>query len=179
MQNQTAFFRIIGVAGQIGSGKTSLALALCKRINAQRVSFGDCVRSEALRRGITPDRSSLQMLGENLIAELGPYGFVRKVLNSIDKHPIVVLDGVRHIEIWQAVCLFTFQNTLIYLDIEESIRLNRLKNRDGLDDESIKNAMHHPMEENIPQLKSLADIVLSEGTIEEMVAEILSRLEEL
>jgi dephospho-CoA kinase len=119
------------------------------------------------------------MLGENLIAELGPYGFVRKVLNSIDKHPIVVLDGVRHIEIWQAVCLFTFQNTLIYLDIEESIRLNRLKNRDGLDDESIKNAMHHPMEENIPQLKSLADIVLSEGTIEEMVAEILSRLEEL
>jgi adenylate kinase family enzyme len=179
MQNPTASFRIIGIAGQIGSGKTSLALELCKRLNAQKVSFGDFVRSEALRRNTIPTRLALQELGETLIAELGPYGFVQRVLNSTDIRPIMILDGIRHIEIWQAIRSFAPRSILIYLDIEEATRLDRLKGRDNLNDGSIKRAMFHTMEENIPRLKSLADIVLIESPLEEMASQALSRIERL
>lgn len=177
MQNLTPSFRIIGIAGQIGSGKTSLALELCERLNAQKVSFGDFIRSEALRRNIIPTRPALQELGETLIAELGPCNFVQRVLNSTDIRPIMILDGVRHIEIWQAIRSFAPRSILIYLDVAEVTRFERLKGRDNLDDGSIEVAMRHPMEERISQLKSLADIVLLESPLEEMVSEALSRIE--
>jgi len=179
MQNLIASFRIIGIAGQIGSGKTSLALELCKRLNAKKVSFGDFVRSEAIRRNIIPTRFALQELGETLIAELGPYDFVQRVLDSTDIHPIMVLDGVRHIEIWQAIRSLAPRSLLIYLDIKEATRLDRLRSRDNLSDCSIKRAMLHTMEVNIPKLKDLADIVLLESPLEEMVFEALSRIEQL
>jgi cytidylate kinase len=174
MKTQTASFRVIGIAGQIGSGKTSLARELCKRLNAQKVSFGEFVCSEAIRRNIRPDRPALQELGEKLISELGAHNFVRQVLDTVDVHSIMVLDGVRHIEIWQAICSIAPESILIYLDVPETTRINRLKNRDNLDDDTLGKAMSHPMEVNIPLLKNLASIVFYESPLDDMLSEVLS-----
>ena len=43
---------LIGVAGGIGSGKSSIASALATELDGERRSFGDAVRSEARRRGL-------------------------------------------------------------------------------------------------------------------------------
>lgn len=176
MKTQTVSFRIIGIAGQIGSGKTSLAQELGKRLNAQKVSFGEFVRSEATRRNIRPERPALQELGEKLISELGADSFVRQVLDTVDVHPIMVLDGVRHVEIWKAICFIAPESILIYLDIPETTRISRLKNRDNLDDESLGKAMSHPMEVNIPLLKNLASVICQENPLDDMVSKILSGL---
>ncbi|MGI0015006.1 MAG: ATP-binding protein, partial [Nitrososphaera sp.] len=138
MEHKTGFSKVVGIAGQIGSGKTSLAMELSKRLNWKLISFGSFVRSEANRRGIKIDRVALQQLGEDLIAELGPDEFVRQVLYSDTIHSNIVIDGIRHVEIWQAIRSITQKSILVYLDIPEEVRIARLQQRDNLDIASIK-----------------------------------------
>lgn len=179
MKNPHGFFKIIGVAGQMGSGKTVIASEICKLYDASKVSFGDFVRAEAVRRNIALDRSSLQLLGETLIKELGYAKFVESVLTFTDITPTMVLDGVRHVEIWKTVLSFSSQSILIYLDIPVITRLNRLKARDNLDDDLIKVAMRHPMEINIPLLLPLANIVLQEKSLENMIFDVMSAIDRM
>lgn len=176
MKNPHGFFKIIGVAGQMGSGKTVIASEICKLYDASKVSFGDFVRAEAIRRNITPERSSLQLLGETLIKEFGYANFVEIVLTFTKISPIMVLDGVRHVEIWKTILSFSSQSILVYLDIPLSTRLNRIKARDNLDDNLIRVAMSHPMEINIPLLLPLADIVLQEKPLENMISDVMSKI---
>ncbi len=178
MKRATTYFRIISVAGQIGSGKTSLANELCKILNAKMVSFGDYVRSEATGRNMPLDRTSLQHLGGSLISELGYLEFVKRVLSMVEPHPFMIVDGIRHTEVWRALHSLFPKSLLVYLDITETIRLERLRDRDNLDIDSIRAAMDHPMEKNIPLLRDLADIVLQLSSISEMTAKIVKLVDE-
>jgi cytidylate kinase len=174
IEHKTAFFNILGIAGQIGSGKSSLARELCKRLNGKLISFGSFVRSEANRRGIRIDRAALQRLGEDLIAELGPDEFVRQVLYSDSITSSIVIDGIRHVEIWQAIRSIAPGSILVYLDVPDEIRIARLQQRDNLDIDSIKLAMLHPMEKNIPLLRQYSNLVLFDDSIESMVAHVIA-----
>jgi len=157
----------------IWNHSTSLAMELSKRLNWKPISFGSFVRSEANRRGINIDRVALQQLGEDLIAELGPDKFVRQVLYSDKINSNMVIDGIRHVEIWQALQSIAPRGILVYLDIPEEVRIARLQQRDNLDAESIKLAMLHPMEKNINLLRELSNLVLGDGSIELMVAQVM------
>lgn len=174
MEHKTGFSKVVGIAGQIGSGKTSLAMELSKRLNWKLISFGSFVRSEANRRGINIDRVALQQLGEDLITELGPDEFVRQVLFSDKINSNMVIDGIRHVEIWQAIRSIAQQSILVYLDIPEEVRIARLQQRDNLDIDSIKLAMFHPMERNIPFLRQFSDLVLPVGSTEALVAQVVA-----
>lgn len=176
MEHKTGFSKIIGIAGQIGSGKTSLAKELCSRLNWKPISFGSFVRSEANRRGIRIDRVALQQLGEDLIAKLGPDEFVRQVLYSDAINPNIIIDGIRHIEVWQAIRSITHKCILVYLDIPEKVRIARLQQRDNLGIDSIKLAMLHPMEQNIHLLRQYSNLVLFDASIESMVAQVFALL---
>jgi dephospho-CoA kinase len=70
---------VIGLAGQIAAGKTTIATRLAARLGIPRVSFGDEVRRVAAERGLPADRAVLQDLGEELIAA-GWDSFCRAVL---------------------------------------------------------------------------------------------------
>ena len=168
----TASFTIIAIAGQTGSGKTSLGKQLCQLLGATFSSFGSFVREEAGRRGIKVDRLSLQNLGQSLIDELGPEEFVRSVLSfgKTEDLTTMVVDGVRSVEIWQSIQKLTSNSALIYLDIDESIRLERIIRRDKLDFSAIRSAMEHPMELNVPKLREYADIVLYDSPIDTMAS---------
>lgn len=174
MEHKTDFSKVVGIAGQIGSGKTSLAMELSKHLNWKLISFGSFVRSEANRRGMNLDRLALQQLGEGLIAELGPDEFVRQVLYSNKIYSNMVIDGIRHGEIWQAIQSIAPRGILVYLDIPEEVRMARLQQRDNLDAESIKLAMLHPMEKNIYLLRQFSDHVLLDDSIEAMVAQVMA-----
>jgi len=176
LEHKTGFSNIVGIAGQIGSGKTSLAMELSKRLNWKLISFGSFVRSEANRRGIKIDRVALQQLGEDLITELGPDEFVRQVLYSDKIHSNMVIDGIRHVEIWHAIQVIAQKSILVYLDVQEEIRIARLRQRDNLGIDSIKLAMLHPMEQNIHLLRKFSDLVLLDDSIEAMIAQVFELL---
>jgi cytidylate kinase len=55
---------IIGLSGQVGSGKSTLAWFLADRLNGETASFGDFVRHLASMQGLSPERRSLQEIGE-------------------------------------------------------------------------------------------------------------------
>jgi len=173
MEYKVEFSKILGLAGQIGSGKTSLAVELSKQLGWKNVSFGSFVRSEAGRLGIPTTRGALQQLGENLNAELGSDEFVRQVLYSESRHSNIVIDGIRHVEIWQAIQVLAQKSFLVYLDIPVEVRIARLRQRDNLDIDSIKLAMLHPMEKNLHLLRKFSNLVLHDVSIESMAAQVM------
>ena len=69
----------IGVAGRIGSGKTTLAAELACQLACPQASFGEFVRSVAETRALvsTTDRTVLQDLGDELIAQGGLHSWRR------------------------------------------------------------------------------------------------------
>ena len=166
-----SYSRVLGIAGQICSGKTSLAKELGARLAAQRVSFGQYVSKEAVKRGIPTDREHLQELGEQLLAELGPTRFVQLVFEDAGapKEGWLVVDGIRHLEVSEAIRGAAQHYVLLYLEVPQSERLRRLEGRDGLPQETNIASMDHPMELRIPQLSRYADLTLPGEPVSEWV----------
>lgn len=160
---------IIGVAGKIASGKSTLARAIAARLKGRRVGFGDYVRSVAEARHLnSSDRTVLQMLGQELVTH-DPRAFVREVF-SFGRHlpsETIVLDGVRHEAIWQEVRAVAAQTAevsfLVFLSIPEGSRLMRLGAR-GVSHESAKLFDHHESESDLEsRLRRVADLTLDVG----------------
>lgn len=167
--------RIIGLSGQSGVGKTYLARELAEVLKGAVVSFGSYVRAEALLRGKGADRVTLQELGQALIDEYGYKRFVQQVFHfaGIQKNTQMIVDGVRHKEIWQEIQSVEPQSVLIYLHCDEAQRVARLLGRDHLDRASAQAIIEHPMDKNIVQLRLLADLIVSNDTQKGMLAEII------
>jgi cytidylate kinase len=169
---------IIAVSGPTGSGKSTLAHTLAQQFDGQYLSFGSFVREEALRLGMPQDRISLQNIGQKLIDELGTTLFVERVLSSLDflGQKTAFLDGVRSVEIWKTVQIFFNKHFLLYLRIEESVCMRRLKARDGLTFSEIATALMHPMERGISQLQKYADLLVEESPLSDMIATVRTAL---
>lgn len=171
--------RIIGLSGQSGVGKTYLARELAGVLKGAVVSFGSYVRAEALLRGKGTDRVTLQELGQALIDEYGCERFVQQVFHFAggQKNTRMVVDGVRHKEIWQAIQSVEPQSVLIYLHCDEAQRVVRLMRRDQLDPTSAQAIVEHPMDKNIVQLRAVADLIIINGSKEGMISEIVCWLQ--
>ena len=174
MQNKQPFSKIIGIAGQIGSGKTTLSKELSNSSGFPFISIGSFVYNEALKLGYSTDRQSLQKLGTTLINKLGYKTFALSVLQEVDvnRSPIVIVDGLRHINVWKAFQSTSISSTLVYLNVSENKRLERVKNRDYIDIQSIQNSMNHSMELTVQYLIPIADLVLTEEPIDLMLLKV-------
>src|SRR5574341_206680 len=98
-----------------------------------RVSFGDHVRAEARRLGLDDSaREVLQAVGEALIGA-GWERFCRSVLAQADWTPgrPLVIDGVRHVQAVETLrpLVAPAALRLVYLEVPESVRERRLRNR--------------------------------------------------
>src|SRR4051812_28967884 len=89
----------IGVAGRVGSGKSSLATLLGDQAGWPVVRFGDFLRDVAEGRGLAADRPTLQRLGTEYIGR-GWVPFCAQVLEAAGWRPgvSVIVDGIRHPE---------------------------------------------------------------------------------
>ena len=170
--------RIIGLSGQSGSGKTSLARALATTIQGDIVSFGSYVRAEAQRCGKEESRSTLQDLGQALIQEYGADVFVQRVLDhgKSREGACILLDGVRHVAIWQAIQRMTPKNVLIFISLDEAQRMERLRARDHLDTPTLEQIMHHSIEKDSPLLQAMADLVLHPASTKELLSKVMNIL---
>jgi dephospho-CoA kinase len=165
MQQTLGSSKIIGISGQISSGKSTLAKALANALSGQVISFGNFVRTEATKRGVDVGRVALQQFGEKLIREMGAKEFVGRVFDLLAiSTPFLILDGVRHIIIWQVIQDLGVKNALIYLDIGEEERFRRLVQRDEIEPAIARQVLTHPMEVNTKELCKYADLVITTNT---------------
>ena len=130
----------------MGAGKSTIARALSERFGIPRVSFGDYVREVARARNLQESRPALQELGESLVRE-DPDRFARAVLSKVDFTSGAVIDGIRHIEILEAITkvVFPLLIVLVYVECDEQIRIRRLVER-GMKVEEIRAADRHSTE---------------------------------
>ena len=119
---------IIGFAGKISSGKTTISAAVAEALNWPRASFGDYVRGLARERGLEESREVLQEIGASLVEN--PDEFCLSVLMLADWKPgqNLVVDGVRHVKIIDALRRVTKPSRvfLVFVKIDERVRKKRL-----------------------------------------------------
>jgi len=166
--------RIIGIAGGMGSGKTSLMVALSDRLNARTVSFGEYVKRKVVEAGGLPSIEALQEAGHGFIQNLGMRNFVLEVLGDacVDYRDLLVIDGIRHLQAWETLTQISEQRILVYFDVSEDVRIERTRMRDGLEANTVRKHLEHPVEAQVSGLKMVADLVLREGTVDSFVGEV-------
>jgi dephospho-CoA kinase len=157
---------IVGIAGKIASGKSTLTRSLAARLKAKRLGFGDYVRVVAKSKGSDPsDRKVLQLIGQEL-ATRDPSAFVGGILSfgGYDPPENIVFDGIRHGSVWQEIQAVAarIHDTafLVFLDMPEEMRQQRLAAR-GLDRQSVAAFDGHPNESDLEVLlRETADLTL-------------------
>lgn len=119
----------LGFAGVIASGKSTISKGVAEVLKWPRVSFGDYVRSEAIHRGLSLERKSLQSLGASLIdADLNM--LCESVLAQADWKPgqSIIIDGIRHTDAFESLRghVAPSELLLVYIDVDAPSRQSRL-----------------------------------------------------
>jgi len=157
---------VLGLAGKIASGKSTLSASFAKEVGWPYVSFGDYVRSVARQRGLDDSqREILQQIGASLV-EQDCEGFCRAVLRQAPWQPgePLVIDGIRHLQVKQVLEKIVAPSDFIltYISVDEQIRRQRLHN-EGIDDPArIERIESASTEEQVKvELPRVADFILN------------------
>lgn len=149
---------LLCLAGEIASGKTTLAEALRDSfVGSAQVEFGEVVRRQVSEAGMEPSRQSLQDMGQSLVAADWP-SFVALLAGGVAGDPdVLIIDGIRHVQALDALrAQFPNRRTvLVFLDSDDRQRQARLAER-GEDASSLS----HPVERAIEDVRNIADLVL-------------------
>ncbi len=152
---------IILFAGPSKSGKTTLAKRLAESLRVPFSSFGDYVRKEAQRRGLTTTSSKqLQELGFEM-AKKDMKSFCKALLEE-GGYVVgngLIIDGIRHMGALAAIKTLTPKQSVKLVYLESSIA-DRIK-RSSLSAGELHEVDSHPVESDRALLKSAADLVLS------------------
>jgi cytidylate kinase len=153
---------IVGFAGKIGSGKTTILAAVAEALNWKRASFGDYVRGVARERGLDESREVLQEIGASLAKN--PDGFCVFLLRQVDWKPgqNLVVDGIRHAKIMDALRRVTEPSRifLVFVNIDEGVRRKRLLDDPDAEKQAALVYDAHTTEADVKNvLPAMADLV--------------------
>jgi len=163
---------VVGLAGPIASGKTTIGRELADSLGVPFGSFGKVIRMVARSKGISESRENLQRLGQELV-EHDPVQLCRDVLNDVGWQPgtPVVIEGFRHLSIVDALrqLVRPVPFRLVYIDVDLRTELART----SLSDATMKQYRADATEIQVPNLKNIADLCVS-GTspVNQAVSEI-------
>ena len=154
---------VVGFAGAIASGKTTLTVEVARLLNCKRVSFGDQVRAIALERGKEPLRENLQAIGEQLVAS-DVENFCRAVLKQKGWKPgqSLVVDGIRHKEVLDTLKAIVAPTklVLVFIEVNQDTLRARIENR-ALSHREIDDIQQHSTEVQVKNVLPLvADCIL-------------------
>lgn len=172
---------VLGIAGKMGSGKSTLSTALAEDTGLKCASFGNYVRYIARQEGRNPEsKEILQEIGESLV-EKDPKEFCLSVLEFADWKPdqSLIVEGIRHVEVSSALQQITAPSkfVLTYFDIDEDIRRERLLRDRGVDLNQLEKLDSHSTEAQVKtKLLQLADYRLNAN---EPVETLVKRLREI
>lgn len=173
---------MVGLAGPIGSGKTSVAQGIANALKCPIVSFGTYVRELSARSGRGHSRQVLHEISEELIASLGLYQLTQNVLASIvwNRKQSLVVDGIRHANVIAALRaqVAPLPVIVVYLDARHDLRRERFIARDNLSAQEFDAFELHPIEQNVgTQVRALADlIVTADGPAKDIVVEVMNAI---
>ncbi len=154
---------IISISGRISSGKSFAANLIKNEFHLPIASFGDYLKYYCEQNNLPTDRNTLQYIGESFVKD-NPEKFLRDVIShfigSADK---IILDGVRHIAIIEAVNHLTDNCLLVFVEADLETRYKKYFERNK-DSDSVKTieqfriADSHPVEMEIESLKQFCNI---------------------
>ena len=178
---------IIGLVGQIASGKEVVKKYIDKKYNAQDCRFSTPLRDIVKRLDIPENRENLQKMstvlrggfGEDLLAKV-----IAVDASKLDSE-IVVIDGVRRMA--DIKYLKELQNFfLIKVEADAKIRFERVKSRNENTGDKEKTFEQFTAEENyeteksIPEVMSFSKISINNnGTLEELYLQVDKIVENL
>lgn len=173
---------VLGVAGPIGSGKSTVARALAASFGCPIASFGSYVRGVAERTGGDASRVGLQKLAEELISSIGLDGLTRAVLAAAkwDRKASLIVDGIRHSAVVAALRSQVAPVVVVitYLDVSPQIRLQRFAARDNLGQRDLAAFDAHATEREADQIRKAADIIVNaDGSLDETVKAVLRQIQ--
>ncbi len=166
---------IIGVVGNTGSGKDTVAKLLVDMFPAKAVSFSfsQVLREKVLApAGIEATRQNLQQAG----LEIDREAFAEMVRESIENHEadMIILPGIRTKEDVALIRSFG-KNLLVAVTADDQLCFERMKARnekpgeDSLTWEKFLSLRQAPIEQQIGELMNQADIAIeNDGTLEEL-----------
>lgn len=171
---------VIGFSGAIRSGKSAVARRFAEAMGWQHVSFGDYIRKLAAERRQEPNRDNLQEIGARMV-QTNLESFCADVLHQVDWSPgqALVVDGIRHTEVQFTLRQLVMPSpfVLIYLQVPEEVRLDRLREEAELDPDRLKRWEHNSTEVQVTRLlPDTADYILDGAQSTEALIEQLKEL---
>jgi cytidylate kinase len=164
--------RVIAIAGKPGARTSNLSKQLSQTLGVSALEFGGFVRSLA---GKSKD---LQTVGHRAVQRMGPVKFLEAFLehNRASEKDILIIDGVRHVGIWNAIHAKFLRSLLVCIDVPERELVKRLMQRDGLNEQEALKRLTHPVESEFHDLLCVASLVLHAETGNTILREIHSHL---
>lgn len=159
---------IIGLAGEMASGKGTVAQYLVERKGASVHKFSTMLRDVLTRLYLPQTRENLQILSKSLRDAYGQDTFARVIAEDVksDTSDIIVVDGVRReSDIVHLRALPEFR--LVYIDTDVRTRYERITVRDENADDRGKTFEQFvtegkaDAEAQIAALKDIADIIIT------------------
>ncbi len=170
---------VIGLVGEIGSGKTVVSNHLRDRYNASQHRFSQILMDILDRLYLPHDREHLQNLGHSLRESLDGDVIVRAFEHDLrkDNSEILVIDGIRY---WNEVELLRKFNrsVLIYITAPAKIRYERCKSRGEKGESSIsfeefKQNENRKTERYVAEIGKKAEFrIENSGTLKELLQEV-------
>ncbi len=179
---------IFGLVGKNGAGKGEVANFL-QSIGYTYYSLSDIVREECRHRGLEVTRDNLIEIGTDLRRRHGPSILADRVLEKLDPDKNYVIDSIRNPS--EVHALRKRANfTLIQVDSDETLRFERIKNRNRESDpktledfrrvESAETTRDDPARQQISATEELADTTVENNTtiadLHESTRRLLQRL---
>ena len=161
-------------SGAIGSGKSSVSVAVAQALGWQRTAFGDYVRAEVARiGGDATSRQALQDFGQARV-EADAVAFCRDVLAHGGFTPGMnfIIDGVRHLNIYSILIGLAdpTKARLIFLAVDDDNRALRVEKR-GDQADLVQADQHHVEADLHDSLPQVADALIDASKPLDLVVE--------
>lgn len=178
---------VIGIAGEIASGKDAVERYIVEKYGAAHMGFSDTLRDVLDRLHLPHERINMATLAEALRATFGEDLLARVLVDDVrnTQADLVVIDGIRKQgEMDELKTLENFHS--VFVDADLKTRYERIVRRGQNPDDNTKTFEEfvkdnaHAADASIRYLKEQADFVIdNNGTVEELhrqVDEIMGKL---
>jgi dephospho-CoA kinase len=173
---------VVAFSARQASGKSIVSTAVSEELGWARAGFGDYLRGLAASLGLSTEREVLQKIGERLVRD-NLEQFCRDVLASGGWIPGrgIVLDGIRHSQTLGVLkdIVAPMPVILIYLDVPDLVRNERLRARGLPEDVARHHEQHSTEQQVIDTLPRLADLRVDASiSVSSIKTEIISWIRE-